>query len=214
MRTILVADDHPLIRAGIKAQIDVLGQATVLESWDEASTRAVVARHPDIDLVLLDIQMPGDAAEWTWYFCKDHPGLPVLLVSGLDERALTLRFRPLANVRGVIQKARPNQELRACIDLALAGIEQWPDADPLRGTAPGAADVRRTRIDSLTPRQKDVARLVCTGMSNREIAERLSMQEGTVKNHLKEAFAKLGVSNRTQLARRFDLEGWGDGAAS
>ena len=208
MRTILIADDHPLVRTGIRAQLELLGQAQVLESWDEASTRSTLARVPHVDLVLLDIQMPGESGPaWTHDLCRQMPNVPVLLVSGLNVQEIVQRYRHFPNVRGVLQKGRPNQEFREAIDLALAGRTCWPTIEQW-GDKGAASHVNEVRQGSLTPRQSDVARLVCAGLSNRDIAERLAMQEGTVKNHLKEVFVKMGVSNRTQLARRLDLEQW------
>lgn len=196
--TLLIADDHALIRIGLKAQLTHLGQFRVIEAWDIASLDACMRREPAIDLILLDLLMPGAEDErWVEDFCARHPTQRVLLVTGMPVAMVGPRFMKLPNVYGLIDKGRPPDELRKAVDLALAGHRLWPAA-----TAPTFVPSSRppTRATQLTERQHEVALLVARGMSNKQVADALGLSEGTVKNHVKDIFRLLGVTNRTQLA--------------
>lgn len=210
--TLLLADDHSLIRAGMRSQLEMLGCFRILEAWDAASLESVLLREPHIDLALIDIMMPGMS---TWQasfdFCARHARLPVLIVTGLDPTPFVARFQSLVNVRGLITKQHSASALRSVVDLALAGHPVWTNAalasaQPIR-SAPGApfgqgSNPRPAKrpVNTLTPRLHQVACLVADGLRNAEIARQLGLSEGTVKNYIKEIFNLVGVSNRTQLA--------------
>lgn len=197
-KTLLIADDHALIRIGLKAQLTHLGQFRVIEAWDIASLEACMRREPSIDLLLLDLLMPGaDDERWVEDFCARHPTQRVLLVTGLPVAMVGPRFMKLPNVFGLIDKGRPPDELRKTVDLALAGHRLWP-ATTTSPTVPGLRPP--ARVSQLTERQHEVALLVARGMSNKLVADALGLSEGTVKNHVKDIFRLLGVTNRTQLA--------------
>ena len=107
-KTLLIADDHALIRIGLKAQLTHLGQFRVIEAWDIASLEACMRREPSIDLLLLDLLMPGaDDERWVEDFCARHPTQRVLLVTGLPVAMVGPRFMKLPNVFGLIDKGRP-----------------------------------------------------------------------------------------------------------
>lgn len=197
--TLLIADDHALIRIGLRAQLDQLGSFRLLEAWDQLSLYNVVAREPGIDLVLLDLMMPGNPdQDWVKDFCARFPDQRVLIITGQALETVTRRYRFVPGIVGAVDKGGPSAELRQAVDLALAGQLVWPTFR-LGTCAPG---LQSTRLSGLTERQREVASLVAQGMSNREVAESLTLSEGTVKNHVKEIFRSLGVTNRTQLALR------------
>lgn len=197
-QTLLIADDHALIRIGLRAQLTHLGRFRVIEAWDVPSLEACMRREPRIDLILLDLMMPGSRDEhWVEKFCDAHPHYRVLLITGMPLAMVTARFRHIANVYGVIDKGRPPDELRKTVDLALAGQMVWPLPGAL---TPGLVPRPTARVTALTDRQREVALLVAGGLSNREVADTLDLSEGTIKNHIKDIFRALGVTNRTQLA--------------
>lgn len=197
-QTLLIADDHALIRIGLRAQLTHLGRFRVVEAWDIPSLDACMRREPKIDLILLDLMMPGSRDEhWVEKFCDAYPRHRVLLITGMPLAPVTVRYRHIPNVYGVIDKGRPPEDLRKTVDLALAGQAVWPLPDAL---APGLSPRPASRVHALTDRQREVALLVAGGLSNREVADALDLSEGTVKNHIKDIFRALGVTNRTQLA--------------
>ena len=155
-KTILLADDHPLIRVGMRTQLESMGFQRILEAWDQTSVQQTVAANADVALVLLDVVMPGhDGESWPVAFCEQHAHLPVLLVSGLPVNEVRVRFSGCKNVLGLISKARPFADLRRSIDCALDGIPQWPAPESCDQAAATSAD----RLSQLTPKQAAVARL-------------------------------------------------------
>ncbi len=208
-RRLLIADDHPLIRSGMRAQLEPLGCLQIEEAWDGASLKAALARNPaatPIDLALIDLMMPGmDGVNSLLALCRAYPDVAVLVVTGLDSTPLIPMLRTQPNLRGLLDKSRSATELRRLVDLALAGVPVWPDGAQVKGLANVQVGSPRSALvdmDGLTPRLQEVAACVARGLSNSQTAEELGLTEGTVKAYLKDIFRSLGVSNRTQLSVR------------
>lgn len=205
---ILVADDHRLIREGVKPllrQIDAT--AEVLEAWDAATLWDAVRRHPVLDLALVDLDMPGMQGVSGLGELRDaFPSLPIVVVTGSEDPA-TARELLRIGVLGYIPKSSSSSVMTHAIQLVLAGGQYLPSLI-LAGTAEvehpvtrpagaaaesgGAPEGRR-----LSPRQLDVLRLLAEGQSNKMIARALGVSLGTVKTHLVQIFQILGVRNRT-----------------
>lgn len=198
--TLLVADDHALIRSGLRAQFELLGRFSVLEAWDYTSLQQVVRQTAQIDLALIDAVMPGTASpQWLVEFCDAWPDLAVLVVTGHTPAGIQHQLRARPNVRGWVHKTQPAEQLRAAVDLALAGQPAWflGDVTGMDAMPPLPHGAR-----ALSGRMLQVAQLVAQGLSNQDVAQSLGLTEGTVKNYLKDIFRQLGVANRTQLALR------------
>jgi len=199
-RTVLVADDHPLFRAALRRAIDeAVGGAQVIEAADVDALRAAAAAHPDADLVLLDLMMPGSRsfAPLAW-LRSQHPGIAVIVVSG-TENAAVMRAALEFGAAGFVPKSAPLADLVAAIRAVMEFSQWFPPAayeeaaEPDRGAASIAA-----RFASLTPQQFRVLELLARGKLNKQIAAELGITEQTTKAHVSAALAKLGARNRTQ----------------
>jgi len=179
--------------------------AVLLEAADAGEALRLVAAHPDLDLVLLDLHMPGlDGRSGLRRLRGEHPEIPVVIVSASEESA-GMREALEDGASGYIPKGVPEPEMRAALQLVLAGGVYVPygalAAPAPAPTAEAAARrERRARVAGLTPRQREVLQLVLRGLTNREICRVLAIAEGTVKAHVAAILEALDVSNRTEAA--------------
>lgn len=207
---ILLADDHALIRSGLRNELATLA-ATVdfVEAWDAASLRQALENHRDLDLALVDLTMPGMHGAATIAAVRaDFPTVPMIVVSGVDTGP-HVRAILRTGAAGYIPKSAMTQVMLQAIRLVLAGGQYVPpelmhaldaDADAaadrpasaLAATSP--ADSGRLKL--LSPRQKEVFALLAKGLSNKLIARQLEISEGTVKSHVATIFDVLNVHNR------------------
>lgn len=197
--TILLVDDHDVVRQGLRLLIEARLGFDVIEasSGDEA---VAIATNDRVDLVLLDARMPQHDGIWTLKRLQEmRPELPVLVLSTYDtedyvEAALE------AGASGYVLKEASTAQLGEAIATALSGkgVYLYPAVAQrvlTRNRAP--------RLDeSLSERELEVLRLLAEGARNEEIAAKLFLSEKTVKSHLSSIFRKLEVTNRTQAAAR------------
>jgi DNA-binding NarL/FixJ family response regulator len=201
---ILHADDHPLFREGIRFFLKLLdSDVTALEAGSLQATMDKLALEWPIDLLLLDLEMPGmNLAEGFAAIRRRYPQLPIAIVSGVTDANL-VRTLLDSGARGFIPKLAGSEQLLDALRRILAGEIYVPDA--LLGRQAAAA---KEAGDALTARQLDILPLLAEGMPNKQIADALGVTEGTVKQHLKELFKRLSARNRTQAvqeARRLGL---------
>ncbi len=202
MATLLIADDHPLFRAALRgAALEAEAGTAVIEAGTLDDTLASLESRADIDLVLLDLHMPGNhGLAGLAAIRAQFPAVAVVLVSANEDPQVVRRALD-HGAAGYIPKSAGLDEMRDAIRTVLACEEWLPPA--LRGavaraeSSPGDADLA-ARLASLTPQQFRVLALVAEGLLNKQIADRLDVQERTVKAHLSAIFEKLGVRNRTQ----------------
>lgn len=204
MPTLLIADDHPLFRAALKqAARDALGEVELFEGDSLESVLTLLDAQPHVDLVLLDLHMPGNHGLAGLAAVRaQYPGVAVIVVSANDDPRVIRRALD-HGAAGYLPKSSGLDELRDAIRTVLA-CETWlPPA--LRASvarsqsAPSDADLA-ARLASLSPQQFRVLSLVADGLLNKQIADRLDIQERTVKAHLTAIFERLGVRNRTQAS--------------
>ncbi|MFC3454953.1 response regulator [Amycolatopsis speibonae] len=190
---LLLADDHPIVRAGLRAVLET--EPGLVVSAEAATAEDAVARaaEGDIDVVLMDLRFGSGmtGAEATAAITA-RPGAPrVLIVTTYDTDADTLPAIE-AGATGYLLKDAPPEDLAAAVRTAAAGRTTL---------APTVADrlMNRMRMPTtaLTLREIEVLVLVADGLSNRAIADRLHLTEGTVKSHLARSYTKLGVDSRT-----------------
>ncbi|WP_240125230.1 response regulator transcription factor [Thermomonas alba] len=202
MPSLLIADDHPLFRAALKqAAREALGVVELFEAGTLEATLALLEAQPQVDLVLLDLHMPGNhGLAGLAAIRAQFPGVAVVVVSANDDPRVVRRALD-HGAAGYLPKSTGLDELRAAITAVLASETWLPPA--LRASvaraqsAPGDADLA-ARLASLSPQQFRVLTLVAEGLLNKQIADRLGVQERTVKAHLTAIFERLGVRNRTQ----------------
>lgn len=206
--TVLLADDHPLFRAALRqAVLQAVPNAALVEASDAASLRAAAQAAPDLDLVLLDLMMPGSRsfAELAW-LRSQFPGTAVIVVSA-SENAQVIGGARAFGASGYVPKSAPLPDLVAAIRTVLDGGEWEPTALLATGTdaregggAAGGAPQLAARLASLTPQQFRVLELLALGRLNKQIAAELGISEQTTKAHVSATLAKLGVRNRTQAS--------------
>ncbi len=193
MIRIVIADDHPVVRAGLRALLETQPDLEVVgEAADGAAAVSVCGRR-EPDVVLMDLRMPDvDGVEATRRITARHPDTAVLVLTTYDSDADILRAVE-AGAAGYLLKDAGRDELVDGIRQAAAGKTVLAAAvagrlvDRMRGPAQPA----------LTRREIDVLELVARGHTNREVADRLSISEATVKTHLLHIYAKLAVDGRT-----------------
>ncbi|MGW5673004.1 response regulator [Micromonospora sp. NPDC003776] len=190
---LLLADDHPVVRAGLRAVL--AGEPDLLVVAEAATAEEAVARAAagDIDVVLMDLRFGAgmSGAEATAVITARPDAPRVVVVTTYDSDADTLPAIE-AGATGYLLKDAPPEELAAAVRTAAAGRT---------ALAPSVADRLLHRLRSpattLTRRETEVLVLVAEGLSNRAIGRRLHLTEGTVKSHLARVYTKLGVDSRT-----------------
>jgi len=211
---IIIADDHPLFREALKLAIaQALPGATALEVDSVDTLLAALNEHPDVDLLLLDLGMPGAHGFSALVQTRAHyPAVPVVVISGREDQDIAQRTL----VHGASAFIAKSASLSTIID-ALQTILQggvWNPPEPRsvvggRGNSvpPDEADAAR-RVASLTPQQFRVLSMLCSGQSNKRIALQLAVSEATIKAHMTAILEKMGAENRTQavlIAQRLAL---------
>ena len=202
MTCVLIADDHPLFRTALRQAVSESVEGCELrEAADLPAVLATLAAEPDIDLVLLDLNMPGSQGLSGLAALRgQHPGVAVLVVSAHDE-ARTVRRVLDHGAAGFIAKSASPAEIGEAVRTVLA-CGTWLPPSLEQAVAALPADPADTdlaaRLARLTEQQYRVLTLLGEGLLNKQIADRLSIQERTVKAHVTAIFEKLSVRNRTQ----------------
>ena len=206
---ILHADDHSLFREGLGFFLRLLDAGvTPLEAGNLQAALDKLALESPVDLMLLDLEMPGmNGLEGFHEIRRRYPDLPIAIVSGVNDVRI-IRELIDGGARGYIPKLAGSEQLMDALRRVLRGEIYLPDAlfIPAARETAGADE----KASLLTSRQHAILPLLADGMPNKLIADALGVTEGTIKQHLKELFRRLGVNNRTQAvkeARRLGLLG-------
>jgi DNA-binding NarL/FixJ family response regulator len=193
----LIADDHQMVRVALKVALAPLGpDVAFVEAANAEEAIAAAGEHEDIDLVLIDVNMPGmGGVEGVKRLRAAHPELPLLVCSASEDGALVKALLALG-IAGFLPKSDSTQVILQAVRLVLAGGTYVPPRLLAAAAAPLPAEA--SAIESLTPRQRDVLRLLAQGKPNKVIARELDISEATVKVHLLSVFRVLGARNRTE----------------
>ncbi|MFC9297593.1 response regulator [Streptomyces sp. NPDC057011] len=192
---LLLADDHPVVRAGLRAVLDTEPDFAVVAEAATAERAVELAAAEPVDVVLMDLQFgPGTGmhgSEATALITARAGGPRVLVLTTYDTDADILAAVE-AGASGYLLKDAPPEELAAAVRTAAAGQSALAPAVALR-----LMDRMRTPAEALTKRELEVLQLVADGLSNQQISKKLFLSQATVKSHLVHVYAKLGVDSRT-----------------
>ncbi len=196
---LVIADDHPLFRNALRQAVaSVVSDAVVDEAGSFEDLPALLERDSEIDLILLDLMMPGISGfSGLIYLRAQYPAIPVVIVSATDDGG-TIRRSLDFGASGFIPKRFGVDPLRDAIVKVLAG-DVWvpPDTD-LSAAADPEMSKLRDRLVTLTPQQVRVLMMLSQGLLNKQIAYELGVSEATIKAHVSAILQKLGVESRTQ----------------
>ncbi|HET7884939.1 MAG TPA: response regulator transcription factor [Bradyrhizobium sp.] len=196
---LVIADDHPLFRDALRQAVaSVVPSAKIDEAGSFEELTAQLDRDSDVDLVLLDLTMPGISGfSGLIYLRAQFPAIPVVIVSASDDGG-TIRQSLDFGASGFIPKRFGVDTLRDAIMKVLSGDVWVPaDTDLSSQTDPELARLR-DRLVTLTPQQVRVLMMLSEGLLNKQIAYELGVSEATIKAHVSAILQKLGVESRTQ----------------
>lgn len=207
---VIIVDDHPLFRAALKQALSGAFKGIEL---DEAGTLDAVTarldRDSDVDLVLLDLKMPGvQGLSGLMFLRAQYPAVPIAIVSASDEPHIIRRALDLG-ASGFIPKSLAVEEMRRAVAAILEGGVWAPEGVDAASPADREGDALAQRVASLTPQQMRVLMMLKEGLLNKQIAFQLGVSEATVKAHVSAILQKLDVGSRTQAviaAGRIDGE--------
>ena len=196
---IIVADDHPLFRDALRQAIETLDEKyEVRMAGDFEAVEAQVGETGQIELVLLDLNMPGNnGLSGLLRLRTAQPGIPVVIVSANEEPGIVRRSLEIG-ASGYIPKSSTAEQMRSAIRAVLEGEVWVPDSLDLNGTDDREGSELIQRLQTLTPQQNKVLSMLGEGLLNKQIAYELGVSEATVKAHVSAVLLKLGVDSRTQ----------------
>lgn len=204
---VLVVDDQELVREGIASLLGIQPGITVVGTAADGQEAVEAALSLEPDVVLMDVRMPRmSGVEAVSVLRRRAPACRVVMLTTFDNDEYVVEALR-AGAAGYLLKNLPAARLAEAVRLASAGVAQLDSSVTLRLAAalpsepePGRQGGGPSPASVLTPREIEVLRLIATGSTNREIAARMYLSEGTVKNHISRILGRLGLRDRTQAA--------------
>lgn len=202
---ILIADDHPIFRDGLRKLLEAEGGFEVVGEASDGEETVRLSRQLMPDLVLLDLAMPRSTGQEALQGLVSLPSVRTIVLAAAIDREQVVDALQLG-ARGVVLKESATQILIKSIHSVMAG-QYWVGRDSvanivhaLRDLAPSPTGDARRKNFGLTARELEIVAAIVAGYTNKDIAEKFSLSEQTVKHHLTSIFDKIGVSNRLELA--------------
>ena len=200
---VIIAEDHPPVCAALTHTLRVAMPAVqVLTASSLSAVESAVAQHPDLDLALLDLHLPGARGFSALLLLRGRrPELPAIVISSSDHPVTIARAQQFG-AAGFLSKSAPLADMLAAIAAVMAGKTCFPRHDAARSG-------EDAKLAQLTPQQMRVLMCVADGLLNKQIAHRLHLAENTVKVHVAAVLHKLGCHTRTHaalLAQRLEAE--------
>lgn len=197
----LLIDDHPLFCDALSMTVSELFDApTIYKAANLQEALEQLAEHPNPHLIVLDLNLPDvDGIEGLVQIKKTAAHSRIIVVSSMSDNRITTSVIA-AGANGFVPKDAPREELLRAFQTVEDGEIYTPHDYQSTKQAPIAQDVQSVlrKLETLTPQQSQILRLICEGKLNKQIAYDLSIAETTVKAHLTAILRKLGVQNRTQ----------------
>jgi DNA-binding NarL/FixJ family response regulator len=196
---LVIADDHPLFRGALREAVSgLLARVDIAEAGSFEAAAELLERNSDVDLILLDLAMPGVRGFSGLIFMRaQYPSVPVVVVSATDDPVVIRRCMEFG-ASGFIPKTLGVEAMRGAIKRVLdGGIWTPPDVD-LTAVSDAETGELVARMATLTPQQVRVLMMLSEGLLNKQIAFQLAVSEATVKAHVSAILQKLGVESRTQ----------------
>jgi DNA-binding NarL/FixJ family response regulator len=200
MTKFLIADDHPLFRdAMVGALKPLFIMSEMIQSDSLDSTLQALSLHPDTDLVLLDLHMPGcENFYGIMRVSEDYPHIPIAVVSASDSVEVVSRVMGFG-AKGFIPKSTSTQQIAQALQSIMAGNSWLPQGMSEKISAVDDEYIGvAQKVAELTPKQFQVLKLLQDGLLNKQIGYNLNITEATVKAHISAIFRKLDVNTRTQ----------------
>ena len=210
MIRVLLVDDQSIIRQGLKVLLELEPDLEIV--GDASNGRLAIQQAADLqpDVILMDIRMPEmDGVAATRSICQQFPAIKVLVLTTFDDDQYVAEAMRVG-ASGYLLKDTPSEELAAAIRAVYKGYAQFGPGiwqkmiAQVSNKSPSTASAEPSSLPSglleLTPREREVLCLIATGSSNREIAQKLFISEGTVKNHVTNILNRLHLRDRTQAA--------------
>lgn len=202
---VLIADDHPIFRDGLRKLLEIEQDFCVVGEAADGGEALKLLQQVKADVLLLDLAMPRcPGMEVLRELASSPATVRTIVLAAVIERAEMLEALRLG-ARGIVSKESSTQALAAAIRTVMAG-QYWIGQESVSDLIGAVRDVLPSRISpkmgnsSLTPREREIMEAIVAGQTNRDIADRFSISQQTVKHHITKIFEKLGVSNRVELA--------------
>ncbi|MFI0353517.1 response regulator [Actinomadura sp. 9N407] len=200
---LLLADDHPVVRAGLRAVLETEPGFTVVADVPTAEEAVRLAGRLEVDVVLMDLQFGGEMlGSQATAAITAREGAPHVLILTTYETDADILAAIEAGAAGYLLKDAPPEELAAAVRTAASGKSALAPAIALR-----LMDRMRDPSTALTRRETEILQLVADGLSNAQISKRLFLSQATVKSHLAHIYSKLGVDSRTSAVAAATAQG-------
>ncbi len=199
MPKFLIADDHPLFRDALIAALQPLFKpVTIVQADNLQSTVQALESNPDIDLVMLDLNMPDcDNFYGLIHVTQEFSTVPVVVISANEAHSVIAKAMNLG-AKGFIPKSTPSAIMAQALSQIMQGKTWVPDGLKVELSKHNATSDLAQLVGELTPKQFKVLKLLQNGLLNKQIAFDLDITEATVKAHISAIFRKLNVQTRTQ----------------
>lgn len=198
MTRVILADDHKILLRPLKQLIETESDMTVIAavSTGVEALSAIRSHHPDIAILDLAMPPPGGMELLRILNAEQNAARVVFMTASIGNDDVLEAMR--AGIAGILLKESAAEDMLTCLHTVAVG-GKWLPASVVRPALSAEMLLEQRSENSLTPREKEIARCVARGLSNKHVARQLNISEGTVKMHLHNIYSKIGVTNRTEL---------------